>query len=187
MPSTLALVDAGSTLAGTGTIGDTTALAGSTVAPGNNVGLFHVGSLDLQAGAHLALEIGGLTVGTQYDQLNVKGTVHLAGDLQVTFVNGFTPHIGDKFYILLNDGSDFITGGFSNVLNNLLTLPNAIFSIALVDNGDGGLLGNDVTLTYVSAPEPSSAVSLAAAILALGLFWRPRCGNPRLHRLCRNG
>src|SRR5207248_3213778 len=45
----------------------------------------------------LNVEIGGLTVGTQYDRLSVMGTATLGGTLNVTLINGYTPTSGDSF------------------------------------------------------------------------------------------
>ena len=40
---------------------------------------------------HLAIELGGLTAGVNYDRLQVSGTATLAGALDVTLINGFCP------------------------------------------------------------------------------------------------
>ena len=71
------------TLSGTATLvgqGDVAApcdcaQSGSIVAPGNSPGILNIGDFDLQTSATLDIEIGGPLVGTDYDQLNVTGTV----------------------------------------------------------------------------------------------------------------
>jgi hypothetical protein len=60
----------------------------------------------------LVLEIGGPTAGSQYDQLDLSGLATLGGTLQVDFVNGFTPSLGQEFDLILG----LATGQFSQVL-----------------------------------------------------------------------
>ena len=76
--------------AGTLTPGDTGA-AGLTSITGNYA---------QQTSATLAIELGGLTAGTQYDRLAATGTATLAGTLQVSLINSFMPGFGNTFQIL---------------------------------------------------------------------------------------
>jgi hypothetical protein len=48
----------------------------------------------------LEIQLGGTTVGTQYDQLNVAGHAFLSGDLDVSLIGGFRPNHGDTFHLL---------------------------------------------------------------------------------------
>jgi fibronectin-binding autotransporter adhesin len=64
------------------------------------------------AASHLRVELGGMTPGTQYDQVHVAGLLSLSGALDVSLINGFTPGLGNTFDIL--DWST-ITGTFSGV------------------------------------------------------------------------
>ena len=73
--------------------------------PGSGVGatgvLKIVGTYTQTAGGALSVDLGGTTVGTQYDRLvDSTGTVTLNGALSVTLVNGFTPALGDTFTVL---------------------------------------------------------------------------------------
>ena len=71
-------MNAGGTLGGTGTItGPVTINAGGTLAPGLSPGITNTGNLVL-AGIFL-VEIEGTTLGTQYDNTNVTGTVNVTG------------------------------------------------------------------------------------------------------------
>jgi T5SS/PEP-CTERM-associated repeat protein len=97
------------------------------VAPGNSAGALHVGggyyqrdNGGLSAGT-LQIELGGTEPGTDYDQLLVTGTIGLTdefmqvghgGTLDVSLINGFTPHESDSFNIL-----DFasLSGTFATV------------------------------------------------------------------------
>jgi MYXO-CTERM domain-containing protein len=67
--------------------------------------------------ATIALHIGGLVAGTNYDQIaiNSGGTLHLSGTLQVDLVNGFQPQAGEVFTLLANSGSGTIVGTFRSI------------------------------------------------------------------------
>src|SRR5260370_23301081 len=96
----------GATLGGHGTTGSVTIAAGGTLAPGNSPGIIHTGDLSFASGAHFAVQIAGTTVGTQYDQVAVTGTVSLGGaSLDLSLLNGFNPQVGASFVIIDNDGT----------------------------------------------------------------------------------
>lgn len=85
---------------------------GGVVAPGLAFGALHItGNYTQTAAGRLQLELGGLTAGTQYDQLLNSGAVTLDGTLQVSLV-GFSPAAGNSFHIL-----DFasLTGKFASL------------------------------------------------------------------------
>lgn len=47
------------------------------------------------------IEIGGLTVDTQYDQVYVTdANATISGTLNIALINGFTPNLGDTFTII---------------------------------------------------------------------------------------
>ena len=84
------------------------------MAPGLSPGILDVvGNYSQTAAGTLAVELNGTTVGTQYDQLNVTGTIALAGTLAVT--SGFTPAEGDGFAIVANDAADAVGGVFTGL------------------------------------------------------------------------
>ncbi len=110
------VVNTTGTLGGTGVVdGAVTANSGSTLAPGASAGKLKVGSLAMQDGSTLTMEIGGLTAGSQHDQLESSGALSLDGSLVVSLINGFTPTLGQT-YDLLNWGT--LSGAF-----DLITLP----------------------------------------------------------------
>ncbi|MCX6020459.1 MAG: CSLREA domain-containing protein, partial [Chloroflexi bacterium] len=126
-----------------------TALAAPAIIPSAN--------LTLGSASTLTAEINGTTVGTQYTQYNVTGTVALNGAaLQVTL--GYTPAMGNSFIIVNNDGTDAITGTFSG-LSEGATL--AVSNRALRISYMGGT-GNDVTLT---AMQPAILVNSALDVI----------------------
>jgi hypothetical protein len=59
-----------------------------------------VGNYTQTAAGRLTVEIGGLSPGSQHDQLVVAGPATLDGALQVSFTNGFAPQPGDFFNVL---------------------------------------------------------------------------------------
>ncbi len=125
------------TLAGTGTIaGDsrllTSANGNSHLAPGNGASfangpgkLTFYNNLDFSgssncSGCNFDAEIGGLTAGTEYDQVVVGGTLTIGdtggtprGTLNVTLINGFTRPASDASFEIMQagtrDGGEFAT------------------------------------------------------------------------------
>jgi autotransporter-associated beta strand protein len=169
----------GATLTGAGSMGPVTVGPRGTLTPGvspiysygSPQQRINTGDLDLQPSSHLALELGGLTGGANYDQVQVTGTVTLGGDLQLSLTSGFTPQIGDTFFVMLNDGADAISGAFTNAPGGHVVIPGFDFLVNYAANGDGG--GNDVSLTFVAVPEPGTVTALCGG-LALLLSLRRR-------------
>ena len=104
----------GGTLGGTGPVGGITA-ANGTVAPGNGAGLLtSAGNVTFNTGTTFKIEIGGVNAGTEYDRLQVTGTVNLGAgvaNLNGTLINAFTPVVGQQFTIIQSTGA--ITGTFA--------------------------------------------------------------------------
>jgi hypothetical protein len=59
----------------------------------------------------LTFEIGGLTAGSDFDQLSVSGQATLDGTVIVSLINGFRPNPGDGFSILtfVSHSGDFVS------------------------------------------------------------------------------
>jgi hypothetical protein len=66
----------------------------------------------LQAGGVTALVIGGTTPAVDYSQFS-GANVELAGALNVSSVGGYTPRVGDRFFLLTYSSTR--TGDFSPV------------------------------------------------------------------------
>ena len=153
----------GGTLNGSGTITSGLTNNGGIVAPGNSPGIITVnGNYSQSSSGALSIEVGGTTVGTQYDQLAVNGTVTLGGDLILTGINSFTPTAGNTFVILKNDGTDLVTNTF-NALPDGAAISNFLGSglpaiITYFANSDGGSVGNDVALTVLGTPTLSAVL-----------------------------
>jgi autotransporter-associated beta strand protein len=176
------------TLKGTGTIAQTvTVLNTSSGGFNNNItpgaGLGAVGDpgtltmagLNVTAGeVRLLFDILGTTPGTQYDQVVVTGSA-LLGTMTRLFINqgSFTPTIGDSFLIMVRgSGSSGILSTFgTNIpLNEGDTFsapgsPGNFYQISYV-GGDG----NDISLTYVGVPEPTTWALLGITVAGAGLI-----------------
>lgn len=115
--SSLTTVESGATLAGPGKVGSLTVASGGNLAPGDGTGVLDVAG-DFTHQGSLAIQIHGLSAGTQHDQLVVgrsggNGTVSLAGNLGVTFGGTYSPANGDLVFLLSNDGNEAISGTFA--------------------------------------------------------------------------
>ena len=134
----------GGTLAGTGSLTGTVNNTGGSVGPGLSAGqLNHTGAYTQASGGAFAAEIGGLTVGSQYDRLATSGAATLAGTLDIVLINGFDPNVGDTFTIM-TFGSR--TGDFNNV-NGLVIGGGKVFQKTVS--------ATDVTLVVAIAPTPT--------------------------------
>jgi hypothetical protein len=153
------IVDLNGVLSGGGTIaGALTARASGVIAPGNTVGTLAIGNLTAESGSVLQLEINGTNAGL-FDQLAVNGTVNLGGIIQL--ILGFAPAQNASLVVLENDGSDAVTGMFSNgpVVSAQFNSQTYFFEV----NYAGGT-GNDVVLNVI--PEPSAGLLLAIGLMA---------------------
>jgi autotransporter-associated beta strand protein len=101
----------------------------------------------------LALEIGGLAAGTQYDRLDFTGSAMLGGTLAVTLINGFTPAEGNSFLII--NGAT-LSGAFDS-----FSLPNLNSTLAWRYSQTPS------SANLIVVPEPSSSLLLS---LTLAVF-----------------
>ncbi len=136
------------------------------------------GDFAMTPNASFAVEINGLTPGSQHDQLIITGAgsdIALAGTLDPTF-SGFVASAGDVVFIIRNDGGT-TTGAFTGLADDALVgsflgkdwniTYNADFATLALDGG------NDVALYAI--PEPATAAALGLAGL-LALRRRARVG-----------
>jgi autotransporter-associated beta strand protein len=127
------VVNSGGTLKGTGTIaGGLTVNPGGVFAPGTSPGTMTLGGLTMTPGATLNFEIGDAA----RDRIMLTGgNVTLAGTLNISLLDGFTPAMGQTFPLF--EGSiGSITGAFdvvnAPIFNNL--------SFDVVQNGNSLVL-----------------------------------------------
>jgi fibronectin-binding autotransporter adhesin len=178
------------TLGGSGTIDSAatiTVKSGGTLAPGAtfspaSVAKLNTGAIDLQSNSNFVLELNagagptGAGAGTLYDEISVTGTVTLGGG-NLTINPGPGLQLGDKFFIVLHDGFEPISGTFNGISNiSTFTAGGDTFLINYADIGGTGLdvTPNDISLTVVGIPEPSTWLAGMLALGALGCAQRKR-------------
>jgi fibronectin-binding autotransporter adhesin len=169
--SAVTVNNSGSTLGGNGTIGGSvTVNAGANLHPGTSPGILNTGSVSLVSTSNFRVDINGTTVGTQYSQLNVTGTVTLSGTCNLVVTVGGALTVNDTFTIVNNDLSDAVAGMFAQ--GSSVTGSNGdVFSINYA-GGDG----NDIVLTAtsVAVPEPSTWMAGFLACTFVGYSQRRR-------------
>jgi autotransporter-associated beta strand protein len=109
-------VNAGGTLSGDGTVQTASVQSGGFLLPGNSPGTLTVAHLSLAAGATFNEELGGTTAETQYDQTVIPagGSVALgSANLNLSWLNGFVPTLGQQFTLLSNQSGGSVNGSFS--------------------------------------------------------------------------
>ncbi len=167
--SSLTTVASGATIGGSGTTGALTVSTGGFINPGNSPGILNTGDYT-QAGLFTA-EITGLTPGTQHDQINVTGSVDITGgSLSALFTAG-TYAANDLIFILLNDGSDAITGTYASLAqgDTVTTYGGFNWNISYLGDSVGNTFtgGNDIVLQAVVIPEPATALLGCLGLLFL--------------------
>jgi hypothetical protein len=103
----------------------------------------------------------------------VTGGVSLNGaTLQGSLLNGFTPAPNDLFFIILNDGTDPVSGQFAE--GNLVFIDLQAFAVSYEGDSTTNSVtgGNDVVLQLV--PEPTTATITAIGALLLTARRRAR-------------
>ncbi len=137
------------TLAGTGSIGGAVTLGPLThLTPGYNnaPGKLTTGNLNLQQNSVLDIRLNGSTPGVNQSQVDVTGTVTLAGNLSVILQPGYVVPVGASYTIIANDGVDAVTGTFAGLPEGAaFTAGGVPFLISYV-----GGSGNDVVITAQS-------------------------------------
>ena len=121
---------------------------GGTIAPGatgggGTTGTLNTGSLMLDGAATVAIDLNGPTAGTEFDQINVTGSVSLSNTALIVAA-GFTPPIGVPMIIIANDsdGTDPVVGTFNGLSEGAkFDASGFTFKISYVGGN-----GNDVTL-----------------------------------------
>jgi hypothetical protein len=131
----------------------------SQVRPATNGNDLSNANLRFGNGTDARFVINGITPDTQYEQLNVVGTVNLTGaDLVFSTSNAFVPTVGQTFTIINNDEADAITGTF-NGLSQGATINNFLGGSLNATISYTGGTGNDVVITVQAAPLPDYRIT----------------------------
>jgi hypothetical protein len=160
-------------LQGNGTldVANTSFTNAGSINPGSAIGSLSVADAFPQISSGVInIEIGGLTPGVDYDQLQITGNSILGGTLNIGLTNGFRPGGGDSFEILRfgSHSQEFdhingldIGGGFflqpvfsptNVVLTTVDTRPRIVFLSSTVLSGGrvdftlGGTAGQDFVI-----------------------------------------
>ena len=109
------LTGGGEVYVGTGPITSAVRNLSGRVEPGDGIGQLTIdGDFSNLEEATVAFELGGDTAVTGYDQLEVLRYAFLAGTLEVSLEDGFTPGVGDSFTLIT--AVEGITGEFDQSL-----------------------------------------------------------------------
>jgi hypothetical protein len=156
---------------GSGSIPGQVESRGGTVSPGNGIGTLSIEGLFATAeDSTLAIDLGGLAAGTQYDQLVVDGEATVDGTLSVSLV-GFTPFVGDTFTILT---AEALGGQFST-----LSLPGAY-------QWDVNYGATDVVLSVIGPGLAGDFNSDNKVDMADYVVWRKSDGSPQRYETWRS-
>jgi hypothetical protein len=140
--------------AGTLTQSGGTFTPGSAVTSGTVTGDYNMTSGDL------ALCLGGPDPATEYSQLIVTGQADLAGSIQVNYLNGFQPTIGETFDLVVASDGITLNSGWAGTLG---------FDYALVPDNSGDTV---LQATFVGpVPEPTG-LSFIGHSFAAGGNWQ---------------
>jgi autotransporter-associated beta strand protein len=179
---TVTVSGSGTTLGGSGTIGGAvTVNSGANLSPGNSPGKLQTGALTLASSSNFVVELAGTggaaNAGTTYDQVSVTGAVAITGSNLLINSLLTATNIGQKYFILANDSTDAVTGTFASQANlSTITASNNgdMFTINYLDDTAGGASGNDISLTLIAIPEPSTWIGAILTLIAFGLSQRRR-------------
>ena len=120
----------GGEILGSGTINGSIVNSGGLLSPGHSPGsLILNGNYTEGAAGALLIELGGLGSG-QFDYLDVDGTDSLGGTLEIAFLGGYHPALGDTFHFMdFNSRS----GQFATI--EVLGSPGYQFNTVYTSNG----------------------------------------------------
>jgi fibronectin-binding autotransporter adhesin len=185
----------GTTLGGNGNIGGSVTInSGSTsnnnLSPGasglGSIGKLTVGGLTLSANSTLNIDIGaggnntGTGGGTIYDQVVSNGNVALNNAALSISTSIGNLAVGNKYFIVENSTANPDVYGIFATGVTVTDNNGDIFSINYADNGDAGLIANDISLTVVTVvPEPSTWFAAALSFCAIGYSQRKRFSRTR--------
>jgi len=165
------------TLGGSGTVGGNTAISG-TLAPGNSPGVLSFSNdLTLNSTASTQMEILGLNRSTDYDGINVGGTLVLDGNL-VLFLGttfGVGTHTFNLFDVTGSTTGDFATVALTGAYGEIGMTPNSGIWSTTTNSGNETWTFTQSTgsLSLTVIPEPRAALLGGLGLLALLRRRRP--------------
>jgi autotransporter-associated beta strand protein len=162
---------AGGTLQGSGVVGAVTMVGtGSSLSPGPGLspGILVCNNFDSSSsGGSFKVQLNGATPGTDYDQLDAKGTVTLGTALALNVTLGFNSSLSNTFTIIKNDGGNPISGIFSgHAQNSTVTVGTTRFRISYI-----GGSGHDVVLTQINGFLPEKLAIQQVGVGDVLMLW----------------
>ena len=134
---------------------DGTTVFDGELSPGNSPGLLNIeGDAILSENNETFIEIAGLIRGSEYDGIDVGGTLTLDGTLSIVLLDGFTLEAGDEF--LLIQAANLL-GAF-----DLVNLPEIAGLHLFLD-----ITQNSLSLSVQAVPLPPAAWLFISALLFL--------------------
>lgn len=170
-------VAAGATLGGSGQIGGAVIVDG-ILSPGNSPGVLSVPSLVLGASSTTLMEITGITRSTQYDGLDLTGSLTYGGTLSLNMSQVF----GDATTFSLFSGFTSKTGDFSSIVSTGAAYNGLSFTRTgnLWTSGTSGaqwLEFDQTSGTLAVVPEPTGIAMAGVALAMCGWsMWKRRRG-----------
>ncbi|MGI2209107.1 Ig-like domain-containing protein [Shewanella baltica] len=154
-------VASGGTLGGTGSLPSVTVASGANLSPGDagNGILNFTNGLVINTGGNLRLDIAGTTAGTQYDQLNVVGSLDVTG-ANIVVTHSYGAANNDSYSVITKDSTDTIVGNFAGLAEGGLLTASGNSTNLLASYIAG--TGNDFTLTASLLPSAPTAVTAVA-------------------------
>lgn len=186
-------IESGGRVSGSATVkADVTVEAGATVGPGNSPGLMQVlGDVNYMSGSTLALELGGLAFGAEYDRIDVaddgstaavEGTATIEDGtiFDIDYYGAFIANLGDAFDVLVADDID--SGMLSAMLFDFsgAALGSGLdWDFNIVDFGGGRealrlIVVSNVTQPPSEVPAPGIMLIFALGLAGLGVARRKR-------------
>jgi hypothetical protein len=117
-------------------------------------GIIAPGNLTFGASGNINLNVNGTTPGTNFDQLNVTGTVDLDNGhpLNVS-TSSYTATGGEKLFIIVNDGNDAVQGAFAGLEDpnvDTIGINGVDYNISYTgDSGSNSISGGNDVVLYV--------------------------------------
>ena len=148
----------GGLLTGAGSVIGNVNNSGGVVSPGASAGMMVInGTYTQGASGSLLIELGGLLDG-QFDFFDINGPAYLDGRLEIAFLDGFWPQVGDTFRALEYSSR---SGAFADI--DVLTCPSYQFDALYGSTG--------MTLVTTAVPEPAT---LALLTIGMGILLASR-------------
>jgi hypothetical protein len=152
-----------------GALANNSGLAPGATNPGpGSAGALAMGNLDFGASANYSVNVfGATTAGTDYDELVVTGTVDLDTGHALNTSGTYSGVEGDKLFIIVNDGTDPVTGTFAGLDNpstDTVSINGVDYFISYTgDSGTGALTGGNDVVLYVGTPNAAPVNTVPAA------------------------